>query len=60
MILYLFIYAIKSLFTCLSKILDIVGRINIATDFIILGPIPSNPIALQESKAKTDADTCSE
>ena len=104
MILYLFIYAFKCLFTCLSKILDILGRIDIglllqgsdllpllcmgntlaslslsenfpvakllfiraamlndnrlATYFIILGPIPSNPIALLESKAILDADTC--
>ena len=31
----------------------------LATDFIILGPIPSNPIALLESKAIIEADTCS-
>ena len=30
-----------------------------ATDFIILGPIPSIPIVLLESKAIIDADTCS-
>ena len=32
----------------------------LATDFSILGPIPSNPIALLESKAIIEADTCSE
>ena len=32
---------------------------RLSTDFIILGPIPSNPIALLESKAIIDADTCS-
>ena len=32
---------------------------RLATDFIILSPIPSNPIALLESKAIIDADTCS-
>ena len=31
----------------------------LATDFIILGPISSNPIALLESKAIIEADTCS-
>ena len=31
----------------------------LATDFINLGPIPSNPIALLESKAIIEADTCS-
>ena len=31
----------------------------LVTDFIILGPIPSNQIALLESKAIIEADTCS-
>ena len=31
----------------------------LATDFIILGQIPSNQIALLESKAIIEADTCS-
>ena len=31
----------------------------LTTDFIILGPILSNPIALLESKAIIEADTCS-
>ena len=31
----------------------------LAMDFIILGPIPSNPIALLKSKAIIEADTCS-
>ena len=38
------------------------ARLNdnmLATDFIILGPIPSSPIALLESKAIIEADTCS-
>ena len=31
----------------------------LATAFIILGPILSNPVALLESKAINEADTCS-
>ena len=31
----------------------------LATYFIILGPIPSNPIALLESKVIIETDTCS-
>ena len=32
---------------------------RLATNFIIVGPIPSIPIALMESKATIDADICS-
>ena len=33
--------------------------IILATGFIIHGPMPSNPIALLESKARSETDTCS-